>query len=166
MDLRQHLKRVRAKPKTPFSRDAFTAVGALVREHGLDESFLESIRDAAAQVAEWVWSYEPRPKEPLKPPLFALVDAEEFQLIQAILAAVDNPYAAFAHTPDELLASGPLFHRNPDLPLALLERVHLRTLLAREFLQAELGSQDSSMPQAPLERLLDRLNEVIAEQGL
>ncbi len=164
MDLRRQLQQDRAKPKEPFRRSAFTVVGALVRENKLDASFLDNLREAAAQGNEWAWSYQPCPKEPFQPPLFALVDAEEFALIKAVLAAVDNPYVPFAHSPDELSAAGPLFRLNPDLPPAILRRVHFRTLLAREILQAEINEQGVTEPcvsQAALERLLGRLKEFI-----
>jgi hypothetical protein len=169
MVLLQHLKRARARPRRPFTRTAFTVVGALVREHKLDESFLDSLREDAAQGTEWVWSYELLPKSPFEPPLFALVAADEFRLTQTILAAVDNPYLPFAHSPDELLASGPLFRLNPDLPPVILAQAHFRALLARELVQAELQDNqrppetdaDSREMQGVLERLLERLNEFI-----
>src|SRR3990172_4343054 len=101
MVLLQHLKQARARPRRLFTRTAFTAVAALVREHKLDESFLDRIREDAAQRAEWIWSFEPLPKSPFEPPLFALVAADEFRLIQAMLAVADNPYVPFAHSPDE-----------------------------------------------------------------
>jgi hypothetical protein len=170
MALLQHLKQARARPRRPFPRTAFTVVAALVREHKLDDGFLTRIREDAAQKAEWIWSYEPQPKNLFKPPLFALVAADEFRLIQAILEAVDNPYVPFAHSPDELLASGPLFRLNPDLPPGLLAQAHLRALLAREIVQAELNyklrhpedvAADPRVPPAALERLLDRLHKFI-----
>jgi hypothetical protein len=174
MALLQHLKQARARPRRPFPRTAFTVVAALVREHKLDDGFLTRIREDAAQKAEWIWSYEPQPKNLFKPPLFALVAADEFRLIQAILAAVDNPYVPLARSPDELLASGPLFRLHPDLPPGLLERVHFRALLAREIIQGELkdceprpedGAAGSPVPRAALERLLERLNDMINREN-
>jgi hypothetical protein len=169
MVLLQHLKQARARPRRLFTRTAFTVVSALMREHKLDESFLDSLRKIEAQANEWVWSYQPRPKNPFQPPLFALVTADEFRLIQTILAALDNPYVLFAHCPEELLVSGRLFRLNPDLPPAILERVHFRTLLAQKLVQTELqdhqrtleNSADSRDPQAALKSLLNRLNEFI-----
>lgn len=164
MDLSRRLKQARAKPRQPFRRSAFTVVAALVREHNLDESFLDRVQELAAQGNEWVWSYEPRPKEPFQPPLYALVDAGEFRLTQAILAAVDNPYVPFAHSPDELPASWPLFHLNSGLSPAILGCVHFRTLLAREMVQAKLkekGATSSPVHQTAMEALLNRLNEFI-----
>lgn len=169
MDLHRRLKQARARPKEPFRRSAFTVAGALVREHNLDESFPERLWEVAAQGTEWVRSYEPQPKSPFKPPLFVLAAAQEFRLIQAILAAADSPYLPFAHSPDELLASGPLFLLNPDLSPSILAQIHFRVLLAREIVQAELqesqrrleNSADFQEMQGAFERLLNRLNEFI-----
>jgi hypothetical protein len=169
MDLRQRLKQARTRPKEPFRRTAFTVVSSLVREHHLNERFLNSLREVAAQEAGWLHSYEPQPKEPCKAPLFGLVPSDEFGLIQAILATADNPYVPFAHSPEELLLSGWLFRLNPDLAPGVLAQVHFRALLARELVQAELrdlearpkASAGFQVEQAVLLRRLQRLSEFV-----
>jgi hypothetical protein len=137
MDLLQHLKQARAKPKEPFTRTAFTVVSALVQAHKLDGSFLQNLRDFSIQRMDWL-ACEPQAKEPFAPPLFPLVSDAECRLTQAILAAADNPYLRFAHSPAELLLSGPLFRFNPELQPAILARVHFHTLLAREIVRTEI----------------------------
>ncbi len=177
MDLLQYLKHIRAKPREPFPRTAFTVVSALVREYKLDERFLQNLRDFSLEGADWL-SGEPRAKEPFTPPLFSLVPRAEYRVTQAILAAADNPYLRFAHSPGELMLAKSLHRFNPVLKPAILARIHFHTLLTREIVRNEIKdlrrcleedlapvaeSQKSAdhVRLASLERRLNRLNKFI-----
>jgi len=169
MDLRQHLKQARAKPKEPFSRTAFTVVAALVRKHNLDESFLAKLRDFSLPGTEWLRSFELQAKGAFEASLFPLVSEPEYRLVQEILSVDDNPYLRFAQCPEELLLAKPLFDLNPELDPAILARVHFRTLLAREIVRHEIqalgrlpaAGDDSQGQLAVCENLLHRLNALI-----
>ena len=174
MNLRQHLKQARAKPKEPFSRTAFTVVAALVREYNLDKSFVAQLKDFSPPGVEWLRSFELHVKRPFEAPLFSLVSESEYRLAQAILAAADNPYLRFARCPEELLLAKPLFDLNPELESVVLARAPFRTLRAREIVRDEIqaltrlsGTGDDSPDQlAVCEDLLHRLNALIDQSML
>jgi hypothetical protein len=146
-------------------------VSALVRAYNLDRSFLAQLRDFSLPEAPRLLPLDLKAKEAFEAPPFALAGAPEYRLAQEILAAADNPYLRFAHSPEELLLSRPLFILNPELEPAALSRVHFRTLAAREILRREIA--DSKQPgkeaadpdlATDRERLLHRLNAVIDQK--
>jgi hypothetical protein len=174
MDLRQHLKQARARPKEPFSRTAFTVVAALVRKHNLDENFVARLKDFSLPGAEWLRSCEFQIKRPFEPPLFPLVSEPEYRLVQEILSAADSPYLRFAQCPEELLLAKQLCRLNPELDPSVLARAHFRTLLAREIVRHEIqalgrlpaAGDDSQGQLAVCESLLQRLNALIDQSML
>lgn len=162
MPLLQHFKQARAKPKEPFRRSAFTTVSALVQKHRLDESFLARLQEFSLPEPEWLLSFKPAAKPPGAPPPFSLVPEPQYRLTLAILAKADNPYLAFAHSPEELVLSGTLYRLNPHLKPAVLARVHFLTLLASECIRRELRNtapdgNGTRERRTFLEDLLDRL---------
>lgn len=168
MDIRRHLKQARTRTKKPFARTAFTVVSALVREYGLDHGFLAQLRDFSLPGAAELLALGLVEKDSFEAPLFSLTGAPGYWLTQEILAAADNPYLRFAHSPEELLLSGPLFRLNPELAPAALARVHFRTLAAREIIQREISRLESAgeaeaNPElaAAWGSLLHRLNAII-----
>jgi len=62
-------------------------------------------------------------------PLFFLATREEYQMIHRILAGLDNPYLFFAHSPEEILLSTPLWQQRPGLDPEVLTSRHFAALL-------------------------------------
>ena len=88
-----------------------------------------------------------RKKVTFESPLFSLATAEEYHLTMAIISKVDNPYLQFAHSPEEILLSRPLYHLNPALNSEILKCCHFETLLMCERakgLVSELSRQTSA----------------------
>lgn len=159
MDLIQVIKQARFRKRRPFPRTSFDIVCALVQEHRHGQSFLDALDNSMVPPArEWADFEEPKAKDPFEPPLFALATEEEYRLTQAIVEKIDNPYLLFAHSPEELLLSRPLFSLNPNLGPETLARVHFDTLLRREILRSEVERQASQ------EALLERLEDYIHKQ--
>ncbi len=80
----------------------------------------------------------PRAKSAWQPPLFPLLEEEAYRLALALLAALDNPYLAYARDADELCLSLRLYRHCPGLPFEALSRFHFATLLALELVRAEV----------------------------
>jgi hypothetical protein len=132
MDLKDSLRqdRARGKVKEPFSPSLFSHVGGLVRRHHLGLDFCRLIESMTAAGAETLArrchsSAKPR----YEAPLFFLATGAEYLVIQEILAGLDNPFLAFAHSPEEILLSKPLWQRRPGLDQELLTSRHLAALL-------------------------------------
>ena len=135
MDLLKDIKRKRAKQrqKKPIKRDAFNQIGGLVRQYGLEKSFL----DAFDEVEDYLFTKNLkftriRLKVPVESPLFSLVTKEEYFLTMSIIKKVDCPYLRFAHSPEEVLLCKPLYRQNPSLAPDKLMRYHFETLLLHE----------------------------------
>ena len=78
-----------------------------------------------------------RVKTPMESPLFSLVTKDEYALTKSIINKVDNSYLTYAHSPEEILLSGPLYHLNPSLSPEKLRRYHFETLLLHERAKEE-----------------------------
>lgn len=126
MDLKNSWRqeRLRERAKQPFSPALFSHVGGLVRRHHLGGTFCRLLEDMTEAGAEKLaHECQSKAKVPFKPPLFFLATPEEFQVIQEILSGLDNPYLRWAHSPEEMLLSQPLWRRRPGLdPEELAER--------------------------------------------
>jgi hypothetical protein len=117
MDLKDALRhsRSRGKEKEPFAPTLFSQVGGLVRRHRLGEAFLRLARSmTATQAEDLARRHRSEAKPAYEPPLFFLATPEEYRVIQEILMVMDNPYLAWAHSPEEILLSDPLWHRRAD----------------------------------------------------
>lgn len=135
MDLLKDIKRKRAKQrqKKPIKRDAFNQISGLVRQYGLEKSFL----DALDEVEDYLFTKNSkfiriRLKVPVESPIFSLVTKEEYFLTMSIIKKVDSPYLRFAHSAEEVLLCKPLYHLNPSLAPEKLMRYHFETLYLHE----------------------------------
>ncbi|MFZ2089350.1 MAG: hypothetical protein WAU47_12320, partial [Desulfobaccales bacterium] len=85
--------RSRSRAKEPFAPSLFSHVGGLVRRHRLGEDFsrlIESMTAAGAENLARVCRNDAKPG--YEAPLFFLATDEEYQMIQKIIAGLDNPY--------------------------------------------------------------------------
>jgi hypothetical protein len=131
MDLKDSLRRERARGlgKTPLPPSLFSHVGGLVRRHRLGETFhrlLASMTPKGAETLARACRMEAKPR--YEAPLFFLATPEEYQVIQQILAELDNPYLAWARSPEEILLSLPLWQRRPGLDQETLAHRHFAAL--------------------------------------
>jgi hypothetical protein len=131
MDLKETLRqgRARGREKAPFSPSLFSHVGGLVQRHGLGEAFLGLVHTmTAAQAEDLARRHHSEAKPLYEPPLLFLATGEEYRLIQQILMVMDNPYLAWAHSPEEILLSLPLWSRRPDWSPEALSSRHFAEL--------------------------------------
>jgi hypothetical protein len=132
MDLKDSLRqdRARGKKKEPFSPSLFSHLGGLVRRHRLGEDFCRLIGPlTAAGVEALARACRSPAKPPYEAPLFFLATPEEYQVIQKIIAGLDNPYLFLAHSPEEILLSTALWHKSPGLDPEVLTSRHFAALL-------------------------------------
>ncbi|MBW1917478.1 MAG: hypothetical protein JRI57_05585 [Deltaproteobacteria bacterium] len=102
----------------------------------MGNSFVALLDQPLEQWPVEIFAHEPVPNKAFfQPPLFALGTAPEYQVTMAIIAAVNNPYLQFVHSPAEILLCGPLFKLNPALNPELLGRFHFLTLWQRKRLR-------------------------------
>jgi len=135
MDLLKDIKRKRAeqRQKKPIKRDAYNQISGLVRQYGLEKSFLDGLDEVEDYLATKELKFARiRLKVPVESPLFSLVTKEEYVLTMSIIKKVDCPYLRFAHSPEEVLLCKPLYRLNPSLSPERLMRYHFETLLLHE----------------------------------
>ncbi|UCE82955.1 MAG: hypothetical protein JSV47_14925 [Deltaproteobacteria bacterium] len=135
MNLLQQIKSDRAqKKKKEFLRPTlFNRVSGLVKEYGLEESFLEKLESPEDFLQEKKAEFaRVRKKQPFRIPLFSLSEQKEYSLTLAILDKMNNPYLEFAQSPEEIALSKLLFELNPSVETEKLERYHFETLLQYE----------------------------------
>lgn len=131
LSLKETLLRERAqdKGKAPFLPSLFAHVGGLVRRHRLGGDFTRVLRELSPEgVHHLVQALRRAPKPQYAAPLFFLATLEEYQEINQILAAAPNPYLAFAGSPEEILLSGALYAKHPELSRETLATRHFATL--------------------------------------
>jgi len=132
MDLKDSLRRerVRGREKDPFPPSRFSHVGGLVRRYQLGEAFCRLLKAMTEEGAKKLArAGQSDAKVSYEPPLFFLATQEEYQVIQEILSKLDNPYLARAHSPEEILLSGPLYAKHPGLAPEVLTSRHFAALL-------------------------------------
>jgi hypothetical protein len=135
MDLLKDIKRKRAKQrqKKPIKRDAFNQISGMVRQYGLEKSFLDALEKVGDNLVMKNLKFARiRLKVPVESPLFSLVTKEEYVLTMSIIKKVDCPYLRFAHSPEEVLLCKPLYRLKPSLSPERLMRYHFETLLLHE----------------------------------
>lgn len=111
-----------------------------MKDYGLKGDFLkglEGIGDRAGRGALGVMRV--RPKSRLEVPPYVLVSGDEYRLVREIMERLDNPYLAFARSPEELLLSPELAAKNPALEAAQLLRHDFEVLLLCEEAREELS---------------------------
>lgn len=137
MDLRGRIqaRRSEKRRKSPFRPTLYTRIAALVRRFSLDAAFLDALGSPRLSTADPA-ALELKRKEALEPHLFSLSTEAEHRVTLGILDRVKVPYLAYATSPDEILACGELFERNPSLSPEILARLHFETLLLEERFRA------------------------------
>ena len=136
MNLKDSLRRdrVRGKGKEPLPRTLFAHVGGLVRHYRLKEKFCQIIAQInAGGIEDLVQAHQDTPKNSYEPPLFFLATPEEYRVIKEILIEADNPYLAWAASPEEILLSRPLYIRCPDLAPEALAARHFAALFVNDI---------------------------------
>lgn len=135
MDLKDSLRRqrLRGREKEPFSPSLFSHVGGLVRRHHLGAVFCRRLGAMTAEGAEELArSRRADAKIPYEPPLFFLATPAEYQVIQEILSGLDNPYLAWAQSPEEILLSPYLWQQRPGLDSEDLAHRHFAELMMND----------------------------------
>lgn len=150
MDLIRNIRKERAQrdQKQPYRPTLFVRVVSIVRQYNLDSGFLRKLDDfGRTPLEKIVDTCEWKSKSRLTLLLFPLATEEEYNLVRTVLSIADNPYLYYAQSPDEILLSGPLYHRNPSIDPARLEYSHFEALLladvvmeCMENLRSELES--------------------------
>jgi hypothetical protein len=141
-DLLNLLKRERLdrKAKQPFQPSLFVRIHVLVQAYGLGEDFLPKLDEFTDNFSlEKLQNNAVMVKEKLQLPLFDLATPENYRLTMAIIAKANNPYLHFAHSPEEILLSNPLFRRDPDLEPERLAAYHFQTLLLGDLANEKPG---------------------------
>lgn len=151
MTLLEHIrhKRTRKRKKQLFEREVFTKISALVRWYGLDENFLKKLDNVEDYPPRKKMDFiRVRTKKPFDFPLFSLSSRDEYDLTRALLRKVNNPYLSFAHSPEEILLSGILYHMNAELRPEEFRRYDFETLLfyehAKKYLK-DLANQTAEI---------------------
>jgi hypothetical protein len=140
MDLRQDIRneRGRQKWKQPYRRGVFNTLLDLVKGYDLGEDFLQLLDNPGDWPPEKNGAFtRVRAKDPFEFSLFPLSTQGEYEVARAILTKIDNPYLRFAHGPEEILLSAPLYEANPRLSSEELTRYHFETLLRHERCKEE-----------------------------
>uniref|UniRef100_A0A7C3Z4M4 Uncharacterized protein n=1 Tax=Desulfobacca acetoxidans TaxID=60893 RepID=A0A7C3Z4M4_9BACT len=131
MDFKDSLRRdrVRGKRKEALPSSLFSHLGGLVRRYRLSEAFCGLIESmTAADIESLARRCQGEAKPHYEAPLFFLATPEEYQVIHRILAALANPYLAWARNPEELLLSAGLWRRRPALEPEILASRHFAAL--------------------------------------
>jgi hypothetical protein len=131
MNLKESLRRERARgqEKLPLPPALFSHIGGLVRRYNLGEHFAQLMASFTGTGASLLARrLQAELKPPYEVPLFFLATPAEYHLIQRLITALDNPYLAHAHSPEEILLSRPLWQRQPGLAPELLASRHLAAL--------------------------------------
>jgi hypothetical protein len=134
MALIRHIKTERGqkKRKSPFRRQTFALISALVKDYGLGEEFLSRLANFTDDLLKESLEYG-RPKNQLALPLFCLGTEEQYQVTRTIMTKVNNPYLPFARSPEEILLCRPLYELNSAIEPDILARYHFATLLRSEL---------------------------------
>jgi hypothetical protein len=147
--------RVRQRRKQPHERKVFNTVSCIVKEYGLSENFLRLLNQTVDLLSQKrVEFYNIKTKKVAEFPPFSLLSKEEYEVAMAIVGKIDNPYLPFAHSPEEMLLSLPLYEANPLLRPDHLLRHHFETLFQCQRAKEEL---------ADLERRMRNLDGTVAQ---
>jgi hypothetical protein len=157
LDLLENIRsnRTRQRRKQPYRRDVFNTVSFIVKEYGLGENFLKRLNKAESYLSQKTMKLsEVKTKKLFEPPPFSLVSQEDYRLAVTIVGKLDNPYLPFAHSPEEILLSAPLYKANPSLRSEDLLRCDFETLLLCQRAKEEL---------ADLEKRLGSINGTVGQ---
>lgn len=148
MNLLQKIRsdRVRQRRKQPHERKVFNTVSCIVKEYGLSENFLRLLSQTVDLLSQKRVEFNNiKKKRVAEFPPFSLLSKEEYGVAMAIVGKIDNPYLPFAHSPEEMLLSLPLYEANPLLRPDHLLRHHFETLLQCQHAKEELSDLERRM---------------------
>jgi hypothetical protein len=155
MDLVQNIRsdRARQRTKQPHKREVLNTVSCIIKWYGLSENFLELLDKTEDYLSQKMMELTAvKAKRAFELPPFSLVSQEEYRLAMTITGKLDNPYLQFAHSPEEILLSAPLYEANPRLRSHDLMRYDFETLLLCQRAEEEL---------ADLEKRLGNINGTV-----
>jgi hypothetical protein len=135
MDLLKDIirRRDKQKEKQIIERNAYHQVSCIVKQYRLDVEFLSLLdRPHSPHVGHLPETPGPRLKATMDCPPFSLTTESEYELTMSIISKIGNPYLQYAHSPDEILLSRPLYRLNGAIPVERLMRFHYETLLNYE----------------------------------
>ena len=145
MDLLKDIKHKRAKQrqKKPIKRDAFNQISGLLRQYGLEKSFLDALEKVGDYLATKNLKFARiRLKTPLEGSLFSLATRDEYAVTMSIIDKINNSYLKFAHSPEEILLCKPLYGLNRSIVPEKLRRYHFETLFLHE--RAKIENNESN----------------------
>ncbi|MEW6387697.1 MAG: hypothetical protein AB1491_09315 [Thermodesulfobacteriota bacterium] len=149
MALREDLKinRALSRKKKPLRPSLFAQVIQVVQEYALGDDFLKKLDHPGLEPTGPPFPLDSLPPKPVRAPRpFPLASEAEYNLAQAIISKVNNPYLFYASRPEEILLCPSLYRLNPGFGAETLERCHFALLLAYASAQQEL--QDLGAPEA------------------
>jgi hypothetical protein len=133
---REHARR---KAKRLYRRTAHAAVGAIADRYGLPEDFVEKPHVPPVPAGSSFISGPFKEKKSLDAVPFFLADQKQHMVTKRIAEAADNPYLAFAHSPEEIILSKFLLEMNPGIGPDLLDRRHFETLILAELAKRRIN---------------------------
>lgn len=137
------LTREKQRAKQPIRRDVFNRISGIVRQYGLQRSFLSVLEHAREYLAKNdLKPVRTKMKEPMDPPLFSLVTGQEYSLTTSIIRQIENPYLECVHSPEEILLCEHLYRLNPSIPPERLKRFHFETLILHELTKAQTRAME------------------------
>jgi hypothetical protein len=141
MNLLQEIRsdRARQRRKQPHKIEVFNTVSCIVKGYSLREDFLRLLSQTVDSLFQKRMEFNDiKMKKLFEFPPFSLLSKEEYGVAMAIINKLDNPYLPFAHSPEEMLLSLPLYEANPLLGPDHLLRHHFETLLLCQLAEEEL----------------------------
>lgn len=157
MDLLQNIRtdRARQRRKQPYERKVFNTVSCIVKGYGLGENFLRLLNHTVDSLSQKMVEFNDiKGKKAFEFPPFTLLTRQEYSVAVTIVGKLDNPYLPFAHSPEEILLSLPLYEANPLFKSDHLLRHHFETLLLCQHAKEEL---------LDLERRMGNFNGMVAQ---
>lgn len=129
-----------ARQPEPWAPSPFAVVAGLVQDGRWGADLWRRLRELAEAELEVLLPGLPRAKSTWHPPLFPLLPAGAYRLVQALLARLNNPYVVYARDVDELCLSPALARTWEGLPPEVLSRCHFANLLVWRGLRREIAA--------------------------
>ncbi len=129
----------RRKIKRPLRITSYLAVSAIANRYGLSEKFLEKLDNVPQAPTGLGFVGGPiKEKQRLEAVPFPLSDSGQYRIARQIAKAAENPYLAYAKSPDEILLSKYLYAINPWIQAELLRSRHFEALILSESAKSRL----------------------------
>ncbi len=123
----------RKKTKLPRLQTAYAAVAAITNKYGLSEHFAEKLGNVPEVPHGAGFTAGPIKEKPgLDAAPFILSDPRQYYAVRHIEKAAENPYLAYAKSPEEIMLSIYLFAINPRIRPELLRSRHFEVLILAE----------------------------------